>query len=109
MTEEPVSGDNVRVKLPKSIQIGGHRIRLKVAPLDDCWGTYNHETKTIILSPLLFDDPKNLYSTLRHEMAEAALFISGVAWSERYEQEPIVRALEEILFPALDRLTAYFQ
>jgi hypothetical protein len=33
---------------------------------------------------------------------ESALLLSGVGFSEAYEQEPIVRCMEEIFFPAWD-------
>jgi hypothetical protein len=33
---------------------------------------------------------------------EAALLLSGVGFADRYEQEPIVRCMEEIFFPAWD-------
>jgi len=33
---------------------------------------------------------------------EAALLLSGVGFSERYEQEAVVRCMEEIFFPAWD-------
>ena len=38
--------------------------------------------------------------TLRHEMMEASLYLSGLAWVERYEQEAVIRCMEEIFFPA---------
>ena len=40
--------------------------------------------------------------TIRHELMEAALLLSGVGFADRYEQEPIVRCMEEIFFPAWD-------
>ena len=33
-------------------------------------------------------------------MMEASLLISGVGWLENYDQEAVVRCMEEIFFPA---------
>jgi Zn-dependent peptidase ImmA (M78 family) len=44
--------------------------------------------------------------TLRHEMLHAALHVSGVSFLERYEEETVVRAIENIYFPAWDGIKA---
>ena len=41
-----------------------------------------------------------MLTTLRHEVMEASLYLSGLAWAERYEQEAVIRCMEEIFFPA---------
>ena len=43
---------------------------------------------------------KALLATVRHEMMEASLLLSGVGFLESYEQEAVVRCMEEIFFPA---------
>ena len=43
---------------------------------------------------------KTLLNTIRHEMMEASLLLSGVGFLETYEQEAVVRCMEEIFFPA---------
>jgi hypothetical protein len=40
---------------------------------------------------------------LRHEMVEASLLLSGVGWCDRYEQEAVVRCMDEVFFPAWER------
>lgn len=42
--------------------------------------------------------------TLRHELMEASLCISGVGFCETFEQEAVVRCMDEVFFPAWDRL-----
>lgn len=37
-------------------------------------------------------------------MVEATLLVSGVGWAEKFEAECVVRAFEEIFFPAWDKL-----
>lgn len=90
------------MKFPKTITIAGRRIKLVVEPFkgtdSDTFGEYFHDDKLIQINTGLSD--KVALDTLRHEMMEASLFISGLAWTENYEQEAIVRCMEELFFPA---------
>ena len=90
------------MKLPKTVTIAGKRIKLVVDKFrgedSGTFGEYAHDDKVIQIKTGLSDEV--VLDTLRHEMMEASLFISGIAWSERYEQEPVVRCMEEIFFPA---------
>lgn len=93
--------------VPKSVQIAGYRIPIRVKDLrGESYGQYLPETKVIEVDKETIKDKKILRETIRHEMVEAALFISGVSWSEHYEQEPIVRALDELFWPAWDRVAS---
>lgn len=90
------------VGLPKAVTIGGQKVKVKVRPFNDyggfTFGQYFHDDKLIQLNP--DQSEKDLVETLRHEMMEAALLISGVGFSDNYEQEAVVRCMEEIFFPA---------
>ena len=92
------------MKIPKTITIAGKRIRLIVEEFKGAdsgtFGEYFHDDRLIQLNTGLTDE--DALETLRHEMMEASLFISGLAWTENYEQEAIVRCMEEIFFPAWD-------
>ena len=92
------------MKFPKTVSIAGRRIRLVVRSFkgadSDTFGEYFHDEKLIQINTGLTDEVA--LTTLRHEMMEASLFLSGLAWAERYEQEAIVRCMEEIFFPAWD-------
>ena len=94
------------MNFPKTVSIAGRRIRLVVNPFkgddSDTFGEYSHDEKIIQINAGLSDEVA--LDTLRHEMMEASLFLSGLAWSERYEQEPIVRCMEEIFFPAWETI-----
>ena len=82
--------------------IGGRRVKIRIAPFKDpegyTYGQYFHDEKTIQLNDNM--DDTQILETLRHEMMEAALLISGVGFSDAYEQEAVVRCMEEIFFPA---------
>ncbi len=73
--------------------------------LDDCYGQYVPDSKVIEIDKQTLKDKRVLRETLRHEMIEATLFLSGIAYSETYDQEPIVRALDELFWPAWDRVS----
>lgn len=90
----------MRNKWPKTIMVAGRRVRLLFCDLDDTYGQYKHDLKTIEISRAIPDSTKLI--TIRHELMEAALLLSGVGFADRYEQEPIVRCMEEIFFPAWD-------
>ena len=62
------------------------------------YGLYFHDKKLIQINSNLRH--KCLLETIRHEMMEASLLISGVGFLETYEQEAVVRCMEEIFFPA---------
>ncbi|MBV33264.1 MAG: hypothetical protein CMK36_07475 [Porticoccaceae bacterium] len=87
--------------IPKSVTIAGHRIAIKRQALDDCYGQYRHDERIILLNSSIAG--KELALTLRHEMVEASLLLSGVGWCDRYEQEAVVRCMDEVFFPAWER------
>ena len=78
--------------------IAGRRVRLTFCDLEETYGQYKHETKVIEINRKFPESVKLL--TVRHEIMEAALLLSGVGFSETYQSEPIVRCMEEIFFPA---------
>tara|TARA_A100001037_G_scaffold74190_1_gene66420 strand:+ start:1700 stop:1999 length:300 start_codon:yes stop_codon:yes gene_type:complete len=96
------------MNIPKSITMAGIRVRIKFRDLgdDDCYGIYSHRRKLIIIDKTL--KGKELLETIRHEMIHAALGISGLAYCEAYEEEAIVRCMDEIFFPAWERLLKRF-
>ena len=94
--------------VPKSITIGGVRVRIRLGDLgdDDCYGRYSHRRKLITIDKTL--KGKELHDTIRHEMLHASLAVSGLSYSESYEEESIIRCMDEIYFPAWERFTKRF-
>jgi|TARA_R100000482_G_C4999277_1_gene90816 hypothetical protein len=90
--------------IPKTIRIAGQTIKISFSDLsdEDLYGYYSHERKIIFLSDKL--EGTNLLTTLRHELMEASLCISGVGFCETFEQEAVVRCMDEVFFPAYERL-----
>jgi hypothetical protein len=94
------------ITLPKSITVAGSKIKVEVTSFKgsncDDFGEYLHDDRLIRINNKL--NNRDIINTLRHEMMEAALLISGVGFSERYEQEAVVRCMEDIFFPAWGRV-----
>jgi hypothetical protein len=90
--------------LPKTIRVAGQTVKIKQANLsdDDCYGFYSHARKMIFVHDDL--DEHTTLTTLRHELMEASLCISGVGFCENFEQEAVVRCMDEVFFPAYERL-----
>ena len=89
------------MELPTTVSIAGHRVKLEVVALsgeDPPYGLYFHDKTTIQINAGIRD--RELLATVRHEMMEASLLLSGVGFLESYEQEAVVRCMEEIFFPA---------
>ena len=85
------------------IFIGGLKFEIVRENIHE-YGLMRFDERQIVISSNV-TDPCVFMSTLRHEMIHAALEIAGISHMRRYDEEPIVRALENILFPALDSIT----
>lgn len=91
------------MKLPRHIKIAGQTVKIKVGKLDNTYGQYEHDSRTIWISNTI-KDKRTIITTLRHEVLEASLLISGVGWAEKYDQECIVRCVDGIFHPAWESL-----
>jgi hypothetical protein len=91
------------MKLPRQIKIAGQIVKIKVGKLDNTYGQYEHDSRTIWISNTI-KDKQTIITTLRHEVLEASLLISGVGWAEKYEQECVVRCVDEIFYPAWESI-----
>lgn len=89
--------------------VGGQRITVQVvADLDD-WGNYDHDEKKIHLARRACRKQELMLEILRHEMVHAALHIGGVAYSENFEEEAIVRCMDDIFFPAWTKIQKRYE
>ena len=88
--------------------IAGHRIKIqRSSELDDCYGQYSHAKRTIQLAHNL---PEREYlPTLRHEMLHAAFHLSGISFLDSFQEEACVRCIDEIFFPAYERVLRRIQ
>lgn len=92
------------VKIPKSVQVGGITVGVRVDPDLEDWGQYRADEKEIVLSTKTISKASSLRETLRHEMLHAAFDISGISHLQRFEEESIVRAVDHIFHPAWEAI-----
>jgi hypothetical protein len=90
--------------VPKKVKIGGITLKVLVESDLDSWGEYRSDDCVIALSVRACESEKTMRETLRHEMIHAALDISGLTYSQSYCEEAIVRCLDRLLFPALEKI-----
>lgn len=93
------------MKLPKSILIGGQRIDIRTAEIENL-GEYHADLKLIKINENIINDKRLCFETLRHEMMHCALNISGLSFCSSFEEESVVRCMDNIFFPAYDKLLA---
>jgi hypothetical protein len=91
------------MELPSEVEIGGMRFQLVVRDLDE-WGKMSFDGREIALSTKAVSRPDLLRETLRHEMTHAAFAVSGISFADGWEEEAVVRCLDNILFPAWERI-----
>lgn len=85
---------------PSVVSIGGKAITIRIDPKLEAWGEYHADDAEIVLAARTLERKSTLRETLRHEMIHAALDICGISYLERYEEESIIRCLENVFFPA---------
>ena len=92
-------------RIPTSMPIAGQKIKIEVKDFNgDLYGQFLFDKKTIDVDIKVAANKKLFMETMRHEVFEACLLLSGVGWGEKYDQEQIVRCMDEIYHPAMVRL-----
>jgi len=87
--------------IPNHVTIGGKRIEV-IEDLDLAeYGTFSSDEWIIRLGPSAKINP---LETLRHEMIHACFAVAGLSHLKRFEEEAVVRCLDNLLFPALESL-----
>ena len=91
------------MNFPKSIQIGGLKVKIVIAENIEEYGNFSLDDLTITLRN---GDIKVMLDTLRHEMMHAAFAIGGIGHCKPFEEveEGVVRCLDHIFFPAWSKI-----
>lgn len=90
------------MKALKSVTIAGQQVKIKRTELEDSYGQYVHDRRTIYLNTHLPET--EILSTLRHEMLHASFHIAGISFCETFEEEACIRCIDEVFFPAYERI-----
>jgi hypothetical protein len=72
-----------------------HHLHLAVQPADD---------EEIVLASRTLERQSTLRETLRHEILHASLDIAGISHLTVYQEEAIVRCIDNIFHPAWDKV-----
>ena len=91
------------MKIPEKIAIMGTEWTIRFATLD-CYGITQADDRTIVLNSLFIQDFNTSYATLKHELLHAVFHMSGIAFMERFEEEAIVRVVENCYLPLLEEV-----
>ena len=99
--------------IPRSVTIAGISVRILREDLSDednlpkgYYGYFSHERKVIVVDKRM--GRAMTRDTIRHEMLHAALSFSGLDRLEGFEEEAIVSCMDEIFFPAWEKLLRGF-
>ena len=91
--------------IPSSLPIAGQKIKIEVKDTDgELFGCFYFDRKTIVIDSKIAKSPKLFWQTMRHEIFEACLLLGGAGWCEKMETEAVVRCMDELVYPAMDRL-----
>ena len=95
--------------IPKTIRVAGVPVRILREDLSDgeTFGYYSHERRVIGIDKSL--SPSVTRATIRHELIHSALSFSGLSSLTNYEEESIVRCMDEIFFPAWESFLRRFK
>jgi len=94
----------MKITPPSFVIIGGKRISIRIDPKLEAWGEYQSDDREIVLASRTLHKQSTLRETLRHEILHASLDIAGLSHLTTYQEEPIVRCIDNIFHPAWDKV-----
>jgi len=94
----------MKIQPPTSLNIGGRTISIRIDSKLEAWGEYHSDDREIVLASRTLEKKSTLRETLRHEMLHASLDIAGLSYLTTYQEEAIVRCIDNIFFPAWDKV-----
>lgn len=87
----------------RPIKIGGQSFRIVVKDIEN-FGEMAFDDRKIYIAKRCLKSDKLFKETLRHEMIHTALHVGSVAYLDQYDEEAVVRCLENIFFPAWEEI-----
>jgi len=93
----------MKILPPTSVNIGGRTITIRIDSKLEAWGEYHSDDREIIIAARTLEKKSTLRETLRHEILHASLDIAGLSHLTVYQEEAIVRCIDNIFYPAWDK------
>ena len=90
-------------QIPKDMKMAGRIIKIIIKYDLESWGEYHADLKEIHISHRALVKRKTFIETIRHKMLHAALDICGLTYLKNYEEESIVRCIDNVFFPGWDK------
>jgi hypothetical protein len=94
----------MRIAPPSVISIGGKIITIRIDPELESWGEYHADKGEIVLASRTLERQSTLRETLRHEILYASLDIAGLSHLTVYQEEAIVRCIDNIFHPVWEKV-----
>ena len=94
----------MRTSPPTIVNIGGKIITIRIDPKLESWGEYRADDEEIVLASRTLERQSTLRETLRHEILLASLDIAGISHLTVYQEEAIVRCIDNVFHPAWDKV-----
>ena len=87
------------MNFPKSINIGGLKVKLTIVENLEDFGSFSLDDLTISIK---LGPTKTMIETIRHEMTHAAFAIGGIAHCENFKavEEGVTRCQDYLFWPA---------
>ena len=89
---------------PSVVSIAGKPITIRIDPKLESWGEYRADDEEIVLAARTLERKSTLRETLRHEILHASLDIAGLSHLTVYQEEAIVRCIDNIFHPAWEKV-----
>lgn len=93
------------MKKLSSIKVIGKKINVKYVETEEYWGYFDQDELTIYLSLNCLKNPERHEETLKHEIKHVILYLTGLAFLERFEEETLVRCIENLIIPEISKYT----
>lgn len=93
------------MNFPKSIQIGGLKVKLEIIENLEDFGNFDLDRMVISVRK---GPTKTMIETIRHEMTHAAFAIGGIAHCENFKavEEGVTRCQDHIFWPAWEKFNS---
>ena len=94
---------NIIMRKLRSIDVLGHRIKIEYKTWA-CgqFGSCDPDNKLIKLSHACLDDDELHWATLTHEVMHMIMWLTGISFMERNDEEVYVRCFENLVLPWIE-------
>lgn len=92
-----------KYRLPRSVQMAGRKIRIRyVDDLGENWGEFDENDCSITIENTCLQSRAFFRKILRHELLHAVLHLSGLSFTESFQEEALIRCMDALFFPGWD-------